>query len=182
MLVKSQKFEIFKVGNRNITSLTIISEKRRIPMKKATIFFAFLLFVSANAILLWFINAAESNDYVQPPIELRAKDFLPQDLLQGENYRVEDEVKSDGLINTYQLSTNYGLLTVESTAELLIRINELRALVIMEEMDRKKVFGDALVSGVKGTVKGATAGGKMMPSSSWFCSMAEATVLLTPMP
>ena len=46
-------------------------------------------------------------------------------------------------------------LTVESTAELLIRITELKALVIMEEMDRKKVFGDALVAGVKAPVKGA---------------------------
>jgi hypothetical protein len=156
MLVKSQKFEIFQVDNRNITSLTIISEKRRIPMKKTTIFFVFLLFVSANAILVWFTHAAESKDHMQPPITLSAKDFLPQDLLQGENYKVEEEVKSDGLINTYQLSTNYGPLAVESTAELLIRINELRALAIMEEMDRKKVFGDALVSGVKGTVKGAT--------------------------
>jgi len=124
-------------------------------MKKGTILFALLIFVLANAIPAWFVYAAESKDYVQPPITLSAKDVLPKDLLQGENYRVEDKVKNDGLINAYSLSTNYGPLTVESTAELLIRITELKALTVMEEMDRKEVFGDALAAGAKGTVKGA---------------------------
>jgi len=124
-------------------------------MKKGSIILALLLFALVNAILVWFVDTAVSKDYVQPPVKLSAKDVLPKDLLKGENYRVDDKVQNDGLINTYQLSTDYGPLTVESTAELLIRINELKALVIMEEMDRKKVFGDALVASAKGTVKGA---------------------------
>jgi len=124
-------------------------------MKKGTIILDLLLFTLVNAILVWFVDTAASKDYVQPPVELSAKDVLPKDLLQGENYRVDDKVQNDGLINTYQLATDYGPLTVVSTAELLIRITELKALVIMEEMDRKKVFGDALVASAKGTVKGA---------------------------
>ena len=99
--------------------------------------------------------AAESQDYAKPPVTLSAGDVLAKDLLQGGNYRVDQTVKNDGLINTYELTTNYGPLTVESTGELLSRINELKALTLMEEMERKKVFGDALTSSVKGTVKGA---------------------------
>jgi hypothetical protein len=93
-------------------------------MKKRTIFFALLIFVLTNTIQAWFVCAAESKDYGQLPITLKAKGFLPVDLLQRENYRVEDTVENDGLINTYHLSTNYGPLTVVSTAELLIRITE----------------------------------------------------------
>ena len=101
-------------------------------------------------------NSADQADYQMPPFSISASEVLPKNLLQGENYKVEDEVSNDGFVNTYRLSTDHGPLKAESTAELLIRIDELNALLLMEEMDRKEVFGDALVGGVKGTVKGAT--------------------------
>jgi hypothetical protein len=125
-------------------------------MKKRMVLFVLLMLVLSYALPLRFIHAAKSKDYARPPVMLSAKDVLPKDLLEGENYKIEDPVKNNGLINIYQLTTDYGPLTVESTAELLIRITELRALVVMEEMDRKEVFGDALASGAKGTVKGVT--------------------------
>ena len=125
-------------------------------MRKRTIYCSILLFLLGNAIPAWFVYAAEPEDYAQLPLTLSAMNVLPKDLLQGENYRVEDKVENNGLINIYRLSTDYGPLKVESTAELLIRITELNALLIMEEMDRKEVFGDALAASAKGTVKGAT--------------------------
>jgi hypothetical protein len=115
-----------------------------------TILFAVIAFIGVRP-------GIASQDYQQTPIILNAKDVLPKTLLKGENYQVEDEVKNDGLINTYQLSTDYGPLTVESTAELMIRVTELKALWAMEELDRKGVFGDAVVEGVKAPVKGAVA-------------------------
>lgn len=123
-------------------------------MKKRTVLPALMTFVLAYAIFPWFIPAAQAAEYTQPPVTFNAQDVLPKALLQGENYKVEDKVKNDGLINIYHLATDYGPLTVESTSELLIRITELNALVIMEEMDRKEVFKDALVEGVKAPVKG----------------------------
>ena len=42
------------------------------------------------------------------PITLKASDLLPGVSMTGENYRLEETVKNDGLINTYQLTTNYG--------------------------------------------------------------------------
>lgn len=123
-------------------------------MKKRTLVPALMAVVFAHTIFLSLIPAAESADYTQPPVNLKAQNVLPKNLLQGENYKVEDKVKNDGLINIYQLTTDYGPLTAESTSELLVRITELNALVIMEEMDRKEVFKDALVEGVKAPVKG----------------------------
>lgn len=122
--------------------------------KKETFLFSLQMFVLATAIFAGIVYAAESKDYVHPPVTLKARDVFPQDLLQGENYKVDDKATNDGLSNTYNLKTDYGPLTVESTAELLIRVTELNALVVMKEMDRKEVFGDALTEGAKGTVKG----------------------------
>jgi len=123
-------------------------------MNRLTIWFSLLLLLLANAMSVGQAQAADAMSFSKPPITLSAARILPENLLEGENFKVEDRVLSDGLINTYKLNTDYGPLRVESTAELLTRISELNALVIMEEMDRKGVFGDALVSGVTGTVKG----------------------------
>lgn len=89
----------------------------------------------------------------QPPIALSAADVLPPQLIQGSNYMVVDPVRNDGLINTYSLSTSYGPVMVESTAQLMIRIGELKAMQAMEEVDKKGVFGDAVIKGAKAPVQ-----------------------------
>ncbi|MDF1551689.1 MAG: hypothetical protein P1P84_01445 [Deferrisomatales bacterium] len=66
-------------------------------------------------------------------------------------------MRNDGLINVYQLTTDYGPVTAESTAALQARVAELSAMATMEEMDRSEVFTDSLVKGAKGTVRGAAA-------------------------
>ena len=104
---------------------------------------------------MWTSTVAVAQPYAQLPMTLNAKDVLPQELLQGENYKVVPDVSNDGLINTYQLETDYGPLTVESTSLMMIRIAELNALQVMEEMDRKGVFGKAMVEGAKAPIKGA---------------------------
>ena len=96
----------------------------------------------------------DSMDFVKSPVALEAKNVLASNLLQGENYTVESKVLNDGLINTYRLSTKYGPVEVESTAELLERIRELEAMSAMEMMDKKKVFGESVVKGVKGPFQG----------------------------
>lgn len=92
------------------------------------------------------------NDVILP-IVLKASDILPENTIHGRNYTIQNEVHNDGLINTYQLTTNYGPTSVESSSQLMIRLQELKALQVMEDIDRKGVFGDALVKGVKAPVQ-----------------------------
>jgi hypothetical protein len=126
-------------------------------MRRSVRYFGFHLFGLAALFFLRADTALALQDYQQVPVTLKAENVLPKTLLKGKNYRIEDEVQNDGLINTYKLVTDYGPLRVESTGELMIRIMELNALVAMEEMDRKNVFGEAVVEGVKAPVKGAAA-------------------------
>ena len=104
---------------------------------------------------------AASQNYRQTPIILEAKDVLPKDLLQGENYKVENEVKNDGIFNTYKVNTDYGPITVESDSILKIRIAELRALKKMEELQASEVFIESVGNTAKKTVEAA---GKMVTS------------------
>jgi hypothetical protein len=89
------------------------------------------------------------------PITLKASQVLPTDLLKGTNYTVKESVKNDGLFNIYEVTTDYGPLTAQSTAVLLQRISELRALAAMDEINQSGEFGGGLVEGVKAPVRGA---------------------------
>ncbi len=128
-------------------------------MKTKTIFKVLNTAVFTILCAMWFFGSAAAGDtmtdYLQIPVILNAKDVLPKDILQGENYQIDYIVKNDGFINTYQLDTDYGPLEVESTAELMIRINELRALKGMEEVERSEVFGEAIKKGITAPFKGA---------------------------
>jgi hypothetical protein len=100
--------------------------------------------------------ATESLPEIQtPPIILQASNVIPEVSLKGPNYQIEQTVENDGFINTYKLKTDYGSLTVESTALLMIRLNELKALHHMQELTQTKAFKDAVMEGVKGPFKTA---------------------------
>jgi hypothetical protein len=123
-------------------------------MKMRYLFVAVLNMFLTGMMMVGETLAADAKEFIQAPISLKAEDVLPANLLKGKNYFVEESVQNDGLINTYLLNTLYGPLKVESTTELVIRVGELNALSAMVEMDQKKVFGDALVAGVKAPVQG----------------------------
>lgn len=107
--------------------------------------------------VLIFTSAAIAQEYDRAPFILKANDVLSQKVIKGDNYTVVDKVVNDGYINTYKLNTDYGIITAEGTAELMIRIHELEALKAMEAMRQSGVFGDAVVAGLKAPFKGAVA-------------------------
>jgi len=120
-------------------------------------FLQIIFFLMTFVFIAGDIFAAASAESMKPPFILEAKDVLPQKLLKGGNYIVEEKVQNDGLVNTYSLTTLYGPLVVESTAELMIKITELNAMSAMAQMDKQKIFGDAVLEGVKAPIRGIAA-------------------------
>ncbi|UCD31358.1 MAG: hypothetical protein JSV38_11200 [Desulfobacterales bacterium] len=94
------------------------------------------------------VGAEELPPFQQPPFLLKASKMLPKDLLVGPNYRIQETIKNDGFVNTYNLDTDYGPLTLESTSLLMERVAELKALHHMEELEQTDAFADALAKGV----------------------------------
>jgi hypothetical protein len=110
------------------------------------------------ALLLWgigFVSTALTQDFQQVPIILQAPDVLPSQFLKGSNYKVADAVRNDGFINTYDLQTSFGNLTIESTALVLIRINELKAIERMEQLKKTDVYTEALKKSATAPIKTA---------------------------
>ena len=130
-------------------------------MKNTSFLSKLTIVILSSAALIYATAVAAQQDYMQTSIILEAEDILPKDLLQGENYKVKNKVKNDGIFNTYQLKTDYGQITVESDSILMIRIAELGALKAMEELQTSEVFVESFGRTAKGTIKGA---GKMVTS------------------
>ena len=62
----------------------------------------------------------------------------------GENYAIQNPVRSDGLLRIYQLTTPYGDFTVRGDHLLRMRLNELGALWQLEKISGSQAFGKAL--------------------------------------
>jgi hypothetical protein len=102
-----------------------------------------------------FVSDAISEEYQRAPLLLQASDVLPQEMIVGSNYTIRATVISDGLINTYDLDTIYGPVRVESTALLLKRIGELRALAQIEQMKKSDAYVNAFKQVATGPIKTA---------------------------
>ena len=122
-------------------------------MNQNKVFFISCQFLAFAMILICSASSWATPQFQQTPIILKASEQLPANLIKGDNYRIAETIQNDGAINTYHLDTDDGFIFAESTAELLVRINELKALAKMNKMEHKGVFKDSLVTGVKAPVK-----------------------------
>lgn len=86
--------------------------------------------------------------YAQPsePGSVKTADILPPEALRGSNYSVAETARNDGLINTYKVSTDFGVISVESTALLLKRLQEMRAIERLGQLKKSDVYINALKS------------------------------------
>ena len=62
----------------------------------------------------------------------------------GPNYTIENPVQSDGLLRVYVLKTRYGDVTVRGDAMLNMRLHELHALALLEQVSSSDTFAKAL--------------------------------------
>ncbi|MBS0245901.1 MAG: hypothetical protein JSR61_04710 [Proteobacteria bacterium] len=64
----------------------------------------------------------------------------------GENYTVRSPVPSDGLMRLYDIETPYGGVAAQGDAVAQMRINELRALALLEKVSSSNTFAKSLAN------------------------------------
>lgn len=101
-------------------------------------------------------QAWSEGGYEQPP-EFQAARILPAKLLKGPYHTVASKVRNYGTLNHYTVESKFGKVTAGSTAELKIRIDEMRALAAMAKVSESDQFLRQLKQGGKDAVKGAKA-------------------------
>jgi hypothetical protein len=83
-----------------------------------------------------------TNAFEAPPVS-RAQDILGSQA-SGPNYRIDSEVRSDGLMRLYELKTSAGAFEVTGDDLIRVRIRELEALRKLNAMSESDVFVKSL--------------------------------------
>ncbi|MEE9604981.1 MAG: hypothetical protein V3V70_05340 [Candidatus Scalindua sp.] len=96
----------------------------------------------------------EYAEYETPGV-LKAHEILPPELLEGENFRVSEEVVTYGFTNYYTIETPYGTFEVEGDDMLRTRTHEVKAITALRNIKKTKAFGNAAKKAAKSSVKGA---------------------------
>ncbi len=109
------------------------------------------LALSIQLVPFW-AGQAQAQGYESPP-SFAAADVLSPEILKGPHYTVEQTVENDGVLNRYRVETPQGLLTVDSTDRLMIRLQEVEALQRMEEVKGSEVFKEAFKASLKAPVE-----------------------------
>lgn len=138
-----------------------------------------LLFLMGGVLLAAGKPAMAEKGFESPPA-FQASKILPADILSGPNHRVDERVVSDGFMNRYTITSQFGMFTANSDTELWIRVAETDAIARLDEVSRSEQFvkgvgkagQDVLASAVGtiihpvDTVKGAAGGVKEIFSSA----------------
>ncbi len=126
-------------------------------MTNRTVFY-FTGLIAALAFIHFPILSALAGDLPEvqkAPLTLKADQVIPKNVVSGPNYQIEQKVQNDGFINTYRLTTDFGPLKIESTALLMERTNELKALSHMEAVAQTDTFAQALKKGATAPLRTA---------------------------
>ncbi len=101
-------------------------------------------------------SARAEEPYETPPV-FEAARVLPPALQKSPYHKLAPTVRNDGVMNHYTIESKFGRVTADSTAELKIRVDEMRALAAMQKVDTKDQFARQAKQGGKDAVKGAKA-------------------------
>ena len=112
-------------------------QHRRVRAGLLTSVLVGMLFVQTT-----FAQSAQTG-YEPLPV-LSASKILPPELLAGPNHRVQERVRSDGIVNIYTIDSTFGTFTAVSTAMLRIRIHEIDAMAVMDKLKGTKEYADSL--------------------------------------
>ncbi len=87
--------------------------------------------------------AVSAQQYERPPsFEIgKIRSFWPS----GDNYTINNPVRSDGLLRTYTLTTPHGEFVAHGDQMLRMRVNELAALYELEKIANSESYGKALL-------------------------------------
>lgn len=93
-------------------------------------------------------GAASGSEEFETPPELSASQALVGDLASGTEHRVDDPVRSDGLLDHYTLQSRFGVFEVNGRALLQIRVREMAALAELDRVSKSEVFLGAVARSV----------------------------------
>jgi hypothetical protein len=95
-----------------------------------------------------------SGEYETPGV-LSARSILPPELIKSEYHVVLNEVVTYDFTNYFTITSPFGQFTAQGEDMLRVRVQEIRAIAVLEETKKSKAFGKAAKQAALSPVKGA---------------------------
>lgn len=102
---------------------------------------------------LFFAPGAFPANYDPETMTISAASLLPPEVLQGEHYKVADDVTVSGYMNHYTVDSDYGVFTAVGNRKLKMLLHEIDAIAELKTMTSTGVGADAVVGTVTDTGK-----------------------------
>ena len=88
------------------------------------------------------------------PATVQAADAAPAALLQGKHHRVAPEVRADGYLYRFQLTSDFGPFEAAGRTMLATRVQEIEGIASLQEVSKSEVFVKAAGQSVVNVGKG----------------------------
>jgi hypothetical protein len=85
----------------------------------------------------------------EAPVNRKAAETIPAELLRGPNYSVRQTVVSYGYMNQWTLDSDFGTFKAVGEGALRARIREIYAIAELEKISRSEAFKDSVVYAAK---------------------------------
>lgn len=95
------------------------------------------------------VGLAAAQQYEQP-MERRAADVLPSEIVASPNHRVQDTVLADGYMYRFAVDSQFAVVDVTGTGALRKLIREVQAIAALREMKKGEAFGKAVMDSATG--------------------------------
>ncbi|MFI5183024.1 MAG: hypothetical protein ACHQNV_01390 [Vicinamibacteria bacterium] len=96
------------------------------------------------------LGAAGAANYEPNPV-FKASEILPKGLLSGPNFKVEENVPSDGYVLHFTITSDVGGYEAEGREMLEVRVQEILALAKLNEVSQTDAFAKAVGQSAKNT-------------------------------
>jgi hypothetical protein len=94
------------------------------------------------------------------PRTFRASELLQPSQISGPRFSVAPEVRTEGYLHVFDVTTDWGPIEAEGRSLLIVRLHEVGALATLDEVSRSRVFleaaGNSVVRVGKGVVSAVT--------------------------
>lgn len=111
-------------------------------------------FVTVSSLALFPSRALSADPVYEKPGTLKASETLEPKLRKGPNHEVVESIRNDGLLNSYEVDTPYGMFRVTGDSALKVLIHELSAITEMKKVETDDTAIASLKESGENTVQG----------------------------
>jgi hypothetical protein len=94
------------------------------------------------------------NEQYEELSTLKASNIVPKGLLSGPHHRVQESVTNNGFMNFYTIDSKFGAFVAASDATLRKRIQEIKALAVIEAVEGTQVYFESAAEAGEDAMQG----------------------------